>query len=197
METWKGLTRTVSGGATEPCTTAEVKAQLRITHSTDDTLIASLIQAARNTVEVMSGRFLVSTTVALYYDAFPLDDGDDDGIIYFPAGDVSAFTSLKYYDSDGTLQTLSSSKYQTDLVSNPCRIALVHGESWPEIHDQMNAVVLNYTCAATVTPAMKQAVIMLACDLYEHPEAQFEERPILANPSFQRLVNTFKMIRTN
>lgn len=195
MEKWTGITRSVAEGATEPCTAAEVKAQLRITHTTDDTMIGALINAARNAVEIMSGRFLVTTTVNVYFDAFPIEDGEDE-ILYFPGGDVSSFTSLKYYDSDGTLQTLSSSKYQTDLVSNPCRVCPSYGEAWPGVRDMMNAVILTYSAKATITPAMKQAVIMLACDMYEHPEAQFEERPILVNPQFQRLVNTFKMMRT-
>ena len=46
---------TITAPATEPITTAEAKAHLRVSHSTDDTYIDALVAAARMVVEDRTG----------------------------------------------------------------------------------------------------------------------------------------------
>lgn len=55
-------------GTTEPLTLAEAKAYLRITHTSEDTLITELIVAARQAIESVTGLSLVPSTVVALID---------------------------------------------------------------------------------------------------------------------------------
>ncbi|HOW32781.1 MAG TPA: head-tail connector protein, partial [Bacteroidales bacterium] len=64
-----------TAAASEPVTTEELKAQLRITHSSQDTMLASLIKAARQRAEFYTRRALITSVWDLFLDSFP-DSGD-------------------------------------------------------------------------------------------------------------------------
>lgn len=115
--------------AAEPITLANVKTKLGIgtgiTDTSSDTQIGWMIPAARRWVEQRTGRALISQTWQLYLDAFP-------HVIKLPLGHVQSITHVKYTDANGTVQTMSTSDYQTDLVSEPARIAPAYGvTTWP------------------------------------------------------------------
>ena len=78
----------------------------------DDLLIIALIEAATDHAETFTRRALVSRGL-LYLDAFPRPGNR-------PASSaLSAVSSVKYYDEDGTLQTLSTAAYTVDTRSTP------------------------------------------------------------------------------
>jgi hypothetical protein len=53
------------------------------------------------------------------------------------AAPLQSVTTVKYYDASGVLQTLASTVYQVDTVSQPGRIVLAPTQIWPTV--QANA----------------------------------------------------------
>lgn len=149
--------------ATEPITTAEAKAHCRVTSSDDDTYIDTLIATGRKWLEGEIKRALITQSWYLYLDAFP-------DVIYLPMPPAITVTTFKYEDTDGATQTVTSTVYQTDVKTEPARIALAEGQSWPDVQsDTMNVVELDYTAgygAASTVPADLKHIIKLAVKLH-------------------------------
>jgi uncharacterized phiE125 gp8 family phage protein len=120
-------TVSVTAPTVEPVTLVEAKAHLRRTDSAEDVLITGLIQAAREKVEEDTGRALITQTLDVYFDGVPCGGA----AFLLPKGKLQSVTSLKSYDPDNVEATLSSSKYLVDISSEPGRIVLNSGESWP------------------------------------------------------------------
>jgi uncharacterized phiE125 gp8 family phage protein len=157
----------------EPVTKQELKDNLRLDNTEQDSLLDILISSARQAIEAKIHRTLINTVYVQYYDKFPV-------LIELYRPPVSAVASVKYYDSDGNLQTVSASDYNVDYNSLPPRIVLAENATWPTVQtNKPSAVEIEYTAGygadETAPPeALKQAVIMLASDIYEHPEANVE-----------------------
>lgn len=81
----------------EPITLAELKAQLRITHSDEDARLNNLIVTARQMVEDYTGRKLINQTVTTYFDYWPCKrtDEDWDGIAYGPSYFIGSYCPLR------------------------------------------------------------------------------------------------------
>lgn len=157
--------------AEEPITLAEAKAHLRVEFSTEDSLITSLIVAARQIVEQYTGIGLISQTITEYYDTFP---------IYYPkfirlsVGNVVSVTTLKYYDTGGTLQTWSTDNYVLDATIYPARIGRKENITYPQVLNELNAVEVTYivgwSSASEVPELIKSAMYLILADLYENRE---------------------------
>lgn len=152
-----GLVQTVAP-AGEPITLAEAKAWLRVDSTDEDVLIASLIQAARAYVETFTSRALITQQFELSLDGFPGSDRFASGRlsearggavvgreIVLPRPPLISVQSVKYYDTDGTLQTFSSAGYHVDTKAQPGRVVLDEDYDWPDIDPRPNAVIVAYT----------------------------------------------------
>jgi uncharacterized phiE125 gp8 family phage protein len=158
----------VDAPAVEPVTKTEAKAQLRITHSDEDTIIDGLITAARHYSENYCQRVFITQTWDLFLDCFPAE-------IEIPFPPLQSVTHIKYIDTDGNEQTLSASNYTVDSSSFIGRIVPAYGESWPSIRYVPNAVnvrfVAGYGDAASDVPeTIKLAMKMLIAHWYENRE---------------------------
>ena len=122
-----------------PVTVAEVKAFANVSINDDDTLLTSLLTSAVAKTENRTGSRIITQTLELYLDSFPGTTGE----IRLP-GPVASVTSVKYTDTDGDEQTLASSKYVLDAVSNPARLVPAYEEEWPETREKVNAVVIRF-----------------------------------------------------
>ncbi len=95
---------------------------------------------------------------------------------------TSAVTSVKYIDPNGAQQTLPTTEYDVDAFSVPGRVRLAYGKSWPNTRDQWNAVNIIYwvgwTVANVPTP-IKQAILLLVSQLYEHRTPEVIARAIV------------------
>lgn len=155
----------------EPVTTAEAKAHLRITTSDDDTYIGTLIAVARKHVETITGRALINQTWDYFLDNFPPGDK-----IVIPLPRLSSVTSVKYTDKDNVQTTLAASKYIVDTNNEPGQIVLAYGESWPTFTQKpINAVEIRFVAgygsgAANVPEGIKQAMLLLIAHWYENRE---------------------------
>ena len=158
------LTETVAPVA-EPVTTAEAKLHLRVDHGDEDAYIDTLVATARQHIELVTRRAMVDTTFTLKMDAFPTE-------IRPPRSPLSSVSSITYVDTDGDTQTLSASVYSVDTDTEPGRISLAFNQSWPDIREQNNAVVVTfvagYGSAATNVPAaLRETVKLLTAHYYE------------------------------
>lgn len=163
----------------EPVTLAEAKTHCRVDYSTDDTLIGSLITAARQRIEEVTGRRLVTQTVDEYLDEFD-PNGDPLLLTAFP---VSSVTSVRYYDTDDTLQTMDADDYWADVRSFPPRIVVK--DAWPTLGGRPSAVVVRSVvgvAVASVPEPLKLAVKWTVAHWYESREAHgdqaFKELPL-------------------
>lgn len=154
--------------AAEPITTTEAKLHLRVDHTNDDTLIAILIKAARETVENHTNRSLITQTRVIKLDNFPWGD-----TLRLTHGPVTSLTSIKYdSDSDENSDTtLSSSLYWTDLDSDIARVVIK--DSWPSTYDKPNAVRITYdagygSAGSNIPQPLKQAMLLILAHLYEN-----------------------------
>ena len=154
-----------------PVSLDEAKDHLKVPYNDEDALIQTFIGAATNYAETHTRRALMERTFTYYLDKFP-----DVPTIELPKPKLSAVSSVKYYDISDVLQTLASSKYGVDTVSEPGRIRLVEGEIWPDVKDRkLNAVQIAYTAGYinswSIPPAIRTAVLLMVSHWFENREA--------------------------
>lgn len=118
----------------------EAKKHLNIDHTDDDGYIQALIMSAISSVENITNRRLITQTWKAYSDLFPA---------YFtlPFGKLQSVTSLKYTDVDGDESTMTASEYIVDIISDPGRLVLADGETWPS--DNLypsNPIKIEFVC---------------------------------------------------
>lgn len=150
----------VTAPTSEPITSTEAKAQARITDTNSDTLIASYIAAARQAAEEYLG-------YGLYTQTWRYDLSEWADIIPLPmALQLQSITSVKYYDADGTLQTLDASYYTTDTLARPARIVRAADVSWPTLQaDRLTGkiqitYVVGWSSTANIPERIKQGIKM-------------------------------------
>ena len=198
---------------TEPVTLAEAKLHLRVEAdvTADDTLITSLIQAAREHVEAACQRALMPQVWTERRTAFPTAPcsrtvpGVPYGYLRAPTlaqqtiqlagGKVRAVDLVKYVDATGTLQTLDPSLYVTELTTEPAQVVPAYGTSWPSTQQMPGAVQVQYQVgyadADSVPAALKAAVLLVLSDLFSNREA-FGAQPVTENPALSRLLDPYK-----
>ena len=161
---WKITT----AAAAQAVTTAEAKSHLRVDTSDDDTLIASLITAATTWCEDYENRAYITQTITANLDKFSNE-------IILPRPPLQSVTTIKYYDTAGDQQTLSSAVYSVDIIREPGRVTLAYNQSWPSIRGIVNAIEIIYKAgygnASTDVPERTRAAIkLLIGHLYENRE---------------------------
>jgi len=171
----------VTAASTEPVTLTEVKDQLRITTSDDDTPLGILITAARQWVESVIDRALVTQTWKIYYGGF------DDDTIEIPMPPLQSVTHVKYYDTGDTVATVSSLNYDTDTSGTVGVIRLKYGQSWPTATLRPTKAVevqqvCGYGAASAVPETINQAIILRVKQIYDLPDPQVDSaiRALLA-----------------
>ena len=155
---------------TEPITTAELKAHLRINHDTQDTYLDTLIATAREEVERDTWRGLVAASKTFALRAFP-DRSNGDQKIYVPFAPLRSVTSITYRNESGGSVVLDPSLYVVDVIHEPGTIEPAPNQSWPGTQDHPAAVVIVAACgyvnAAGVPVALKHAVKLIAAELFQ------------------------------
>lgn len=165
----------VTPASTYPVTLAEARAHCRVDSTDEDSLIDGLIATATDHVERYTGRSLMDQTLAFYSDDF-----SDEMLL--PRGPVQSVSSVKYYDADGVEQTLATSVYQVDIVSDPPRVLLADGQSWPTVDDRANAVTITYVAGYEALPAAIKHAILLLIGQWHDQRSAVTSSPMIAAP---------------
>lgn len=157
-----------SAPAAEPLTRTEMKNYLKVpsTVTADDDLIDSLILEARQFVERMTARALITQTITQYWDNWPDGKNNSDPRVILPhVAPLQSVISLSYIasgDTPASYTTWASTNYTVDNISGltgsgPARIVKNPGVSWPDLAEYYNAVKLvhlvGYGASASAVPA--------------------------------------------
>jgi uncharacterized phiE125 gp8 family phage protein len=151
----------VSEPASEPLTLKEVKKHLEIADSdgTHDDQLAGLIISARQSWERDTGRVTTSRTIVETFsqDAF---NGDAIQLVYRP---VSSITTVKYYDTANSQQTLSNTVYNLDDSNRLVRLQV--DQEWPATQDRWDCVEVTYVAGYTDVPELDKSAMKLRIHL--------------------------------
>lgn len=179
--------------ATNPLfTTAEAKDFLKVDTTADDTLIDNLIKAATQSCEIYTNRYFLNTLLTQYSDNW-------NEFYKLYKSPVVSITHVKYYDTTDTLQTLASSNYILDNISQPARIGLSVTGNLPSLADRINAVEVKYTVgygttSSEVPEGIRQAVLITIGNWYENRQSVITGRTATELPlSSQYLLKQYKI----
>lgn len=134
----------VTGPVQEPLEVDDAK-QWAVAHQNDDNVtFDALIRGAREAAQNYLGRAFFTQTWKLQLEYFA-------DVVWLPmAAPLASVTSVTYYDSDGVSQTLSTSYYTVDTVSEPGRIVRAPNQTWPSVQsDRLMPVTITYVCGVT------------------------------------------------
>jgi uncharacterized phiE125 gp8 family phage protein len=153
----------------EPVSISEAKSHLRITWDSEDASIDAIINSARWFVETFTRRALINRTIETRFDAFA-------NSMFLPQPPLVSVSSVQYIDGNGDAQTLSTDVYDVDTYSEPGRIWLKYGQSYPTPRAESHAVrvthVSGYGSARSSIPGqLRQAMLMMIGHFYENREA--------------------------
>lgn len=153
-----------------PVDLASAKAHLRVDVADDDTLITSMIWAATQVAEQMTGRALTAQTWELTLDAFP-------AALELTRVPVASITSVIYADSTGIQTTLSNTLYALDAADDfgLAYVVPVYDGTWPDTRSEINAVkvryVAGYADAASVPEGIKSWIKLQVGMMYVNRES--------------------------
>jgi len=159
----------------EPVSVEEIKAQARLEGSDEDALLASLIIAARQWVELYTGRCLIKQGWRLWLDAEP--DGDE---IVLSKAPLFSVQEVQFFSDDDEAQTWDTSCYFIDTAREPGRVVLRAGAVWPASTRTANGLSVAFEAgygerAQDVPEALRLAVRQLAAFWYENRGDSLEE----------------------
>jgi uncharacterized phiE125 gp8 family phage protein len=174
----------VTPPAGEPVSLAEAKQHLRVDGNDDDLLIGSLITAARQAAETLTGRQLITARWKLVLDAFPgpsLMQSAPGASFSLPGHaillakcPVQSVVSIDYMDMNGTTQVMPANDYVLDAACEPARLTPVFGKTWPPTLPQIGAVTVTfdagYGVASAVPEGLKSWIKLRVGSLYGHRE---------------------------
>lgn len=156
----------VTEPATEPVSVSDVKLNARVEIAEDDLFIAQRIVSARRLAEAFTKRTFVTTTLRLNLDYFPSWE------IFLKRPPLVSVTWIKYTDTNGTQQTISSGDYTVDTYSEPGRVTPAYGVSWPSGREHTNSIevkyVAGYGAASAVPQSIKDAITLTVTQWYEN-----------------------------
>ena len=186
----------------EPITQDEAKEHLRIEQTDDieNDYIDAIIKAARENVEDITRRALLTQVWDYYLDGFPGDD-----YIKLPFGNLQATgLTITYYsvDTDDSKKTNTltlTSDYLIETNGEACgKIVLPYGETWPSFTAwPTQPVKIHFTCGwttrALVPYKIKAAIKMLAEDLYNMRSAQHVGVTVTENKTVMALLSPYRI----
>ena len=172
----------------EPISLDEAKRHVRIDiDETDhDDYLQDLITVAREQVETITWRKLVTQTWYAYLQEWPRGK-----YIELPFGSLQTVTAVKYTDVDGDESTWDNTEYIVGTDYQKGRITLADGYTWPsETLYPSNPIEVEFVCgyglAVSVPAQIKHAMKMIISELFENRETSiigvsFQEMEIVNN----------------
>lgn len=148
----------------EPLLVAEANTHLHV--SGQDSYVTTLIKVARMSIERYLQRTLCTTTYKAYADNW-------ESVMTLPFPTLQSVTSVKYYNTEGTLTTLSTSNYWVVTTDDPGCIVRKYDVTYPELQDgRPDAIeiiyVAGYGAAEAVPEDIKHAMKLLIANYYEN-----------------------------
>jgi len=171
----------------------------------EDDLLTADIKAAREHVEDITRRALLTQTWNYYLDKWP-----NGRKIKIPLGNLQTtglVLSYDYVDATGAKATTTmtiTTEYLIETNDDKCGfIVLPYGETWPSftkwpVHPIKIQFACGWTTQALVPSRIKQAILLICGDLYRNRESQIvgtsdyrQNRTVMQLLSSARLWDTF------
>tara|TARA_R100000655_G_scaffold31221_1_gene62684 strand:- start:20753 stop:21409 length:657 start_codon:yes stop_codon:yes gene_type:complete len=200
------LNLNTSPTATDLLSLADVKTFLRVTNTSEDTLITSLIGAAIDVAQNYTNSRFLETEYTLYMETWTdiyvsnsyqqaLNNGvyitnggyvGKDGLnqIVLPYAPLASITHVKYYDNTGTQQTMTAATDYSvhNFINQKGFIEIMDGISLPTLDDRADAVEIKFkagygTSADDVPDAIKSAIQLIIGFMYEKREDTVSRLP--------------------
>jgi uncharacterized phiE125 gp8 family phage protein len=172
-------------------TTAEAKAQMRVTSSAEDALVALMIEAATEEAEHLMGRALLPQKWQLTLDSWP-------AVIELQRPPVTALDSVHYLaDADGADTELDGAAYQLAKAhAYTARLLPAFGTSWPATRLQAEAVRVVFSCgyadAASVPLPIKRWILARVASYDKHREQWTAGYVIEPNSHIDHLLDGYR-----
>ena len=168
----------VTGPSELPVLLTEVKSYLRLEEGQSDenpTLEAFLKSATfyLDGPAGISGRALTSQTWDYILDGFPSSDA-----LMLPLPPLQSVASITYKDSDGVSTVMPAADYTVDPDSEPGRVVLNYGKSWPNATlNPTNPIKVRFTAGydgpgglKPLPAPLKVVLFLLIAHWYENRE---------------------------
>lgn len=189
----------VTGPAVNPLSIVEVRDHLRLEpdQTTDEAFLQGLIVSVRTHLDGHSGIL----GRALTTQTWRLDIARFRNCIELPLPPLQSISSIKYYDTDGALQTVSSSIYETvNGGTSGGYIHLLGDQTWPTDVDTDRAEPIQITFVAgygdswnDIPEGLRHAMGMMIADLYEN-RGEMIEGNMMPNKTVDRMLAPYRMV---
>jgi uncharacterized phiE125 gp8 family phage protein len=158
--------------ASEPITLAEAKLFLRIDQSAEDSLVATLIAAAREAVEVACGRALITRRVRESLDIWRRDAV---GGAMLGLGPVTNVVAVRLIASTGSQSVIDPTRYRLEGAGDRPRLVFEAGV--PATLRSAGGIEIDYDAgfaasAAALPAALRLAILQVVAALYEARQGQ-------------------------
>lgn len=180
----------VANTTAQPLSLSLAKLHLRLppTANASDPLIAELINAATYQVEHDCQTLLISRAVTEKFSDWPT--GCDIDLYWRP---VVSITSVKYYDTSGTQQTISSANYSLNAYGR--RIVWNDDYTLPTVDDRWDAIEVIYQAGYgadnSVMPADLLRMVRLRVGYdFENPDMLANDQ-VYTEQAYERLVDRY------
>ena len=153
--------------ASEPVSLAETKLFLRVDHTAEDSLIATIIAAAREAVEHACGRALIQRRVRESLDIWRRDAV---GGAVLGVGPVSNVAAVRLIAASGSESVIDPARYRLDGARD--RPRLIFESGLPATMRAAGGVEIDYDAGLAATPetlpvGLRIAVLQVVATLYE------------------------------
>jgi len=182
----------LAGPAEEPVSLVEAKAFLKVDDSAEDTLIATLIGAARMHVEGVTGRALLAQSWRVVLDDWPADR-----VVKLPVTPFMALTEITAFDAAGAGHDVPLAQF----LREPDRLLLPATVGGMPVLRERQGIEIDYVAGFGAEPAnvpadIRQALLLLVGYWFEHRDAVIVAGSGAVVPSaFDRMVVGYKRVR--
>jgi uncharacterized phiE125 gp8 family phage protein len=163
-----GRLKLITAPASEPVTTADLRAFGRISEDVPDATLVPLIIAARQQAEAHLNRALINQVWELIFDRFPRMP------VSIARPPLVSLTSVTITDITGSTTTMATSDFVVDTSGVCGMLALKHGKAWPAVTPETGGVAIRFTAgygaaAADVPETFRIAIMLGALSLRDNP----------------------------
>ncbi len=149
----------------EPVSVSELRDQSRITGNDEDGYLSALITKARTYIEEKEWRAHITQTWDFYFDSFG-------SRLCLSKPPNQSITTVKYVDTDGSTQTVTSSIYELGEQDGIGFVRLAYNQDWPsDVRSHPDTVIVQAVCGyggvSSVPATTKHAITLLAAHWYE------------------------------
>ena len=170
---------TVGSAGVLPVSTSEFFQHIRFTADAAETTEAErFLTSATIWAEQYTGQYFRITGIEEYFDTFPQQTNYLATVkapFVLKGGHTNSITNVEYYNGDGVLTTVDSSKYRLINKHGKGYLLPAIQEEWPTdvVYGDSDVVKIQYNTGKTpsdVPASVKSAILLIAASMFENRE---------------------------